>query len=65
MQQQEIIIDRKCQNVINEFQSYQWKKNHAGETLNIPVDKNNHHIDAARYGCEDCMEERKVAGRLF
>jgi len=65
MQQQEIIVDRKCQNIINELQSYQWKKNSAGETLNIPVDKNNHHIDAARYGCEDCMEKRKIAGRVI
>jgi phage terminase large subunit len=58
LQQQEIIIDKRCQNTINEFQSYQWKKNAAGETLRIPVDKDNHHIDGIRYAMEGDMEQR-------
>ena len=65
LQQQEIIIDRKCQNTINEFQAYQWKKNAAGEVLDIPWDKDDHHIDAIRYGCEDLMTPLKKAGPLF
>lgn len=48
-----IIIDKNCQNVINEFQLYQWKKTRDGDTLNIPVDRDNHTIDAIRYGMED------------
>lgn len=62
LQQQEIIIDRKCQNTINEIQIYQWKKNKQGETMRVPVDKDNHHIDDIRYGCEDEMPGQLRAG---
>ncbi|MFH1547298.1 MAG: terminase large subunit, partial [bacterium] len=55
LQQQEIVISKKCQNTINEFQLYQWKKNKQGETLRQPTSKNDHHIDALRYSCEDEM----------
>ena len=34
----------------------QWKKNKTGETLRIPADKHNHHIDDVRYALEDDME---------
>ena len=51
----EIIIDRTCQSTINDFQLYQWKKDKDGETLNVPVDKNDHHPDAVRYAMEDVM----------
>jgi phage terminase large subunit len=61
LRQQEIVIDRQCQNVINEFQTYQWKKNRSGETLPIPVDRDNHHIDSIRYALEDCMNNRNEA----
>lgn len=55
LKQHEIIIDRKCQETINEFQLYQWKKNKDGETLNVPVDRYNHHIDELRYQFEGEM----------
>lgn len=55
LSRQEIIINRKCQGVINEFQKYQWKKSRGGESLPIPADRDNHHIDALRYALEDCM----------
>lgn len=45
LQQHEIIIDRKCQETINEFELYQWKKLRTGEIVDVPVDKDNHHID--------------------
>ncbi|KKL47977.1 hypothetical protein LCGC14_2330120, partial [marine sediment metagenome] len=45
LQQHEIIIDRKCQETINEFELYQWEKNKSGEVMGRPVDKDNHHID--------------------
>ena len=61
--QNEIIIDRKCQNTINEFQVYQWKKNRQGETMRQPVDRNNHHIDAIRYALEGDMPLKK--GKRF
>jgi len=62
LQQQEIIIDRSCQETINEVQIYQWKKNRQGETMRVPVDKDNHHIDDIRYACEDEMPGQLRAG---
>lgn len=50
-----IFIDLSCQHTINEFEQYHWKENKDGESLNEPVDKDNHHIDAIRYAMEDEM----------
>ena len=57
LQQHEIIIDKSCQETINEFEQYQWKKLRTGEVLNIPVDKNNHHVDNIRYALENDMPD--------
>ena len=43
LKQNEIVIDRQCQETINEFQLYQWKKTRSGETINRPIDTHNHH----------------------
>jgi phage terminase large subunit len=48
-----IIIHKHCQETINEFGLYQWKKNKDGERLPQPIDKFNHHIDNIRYQYED------------
>lgn len=55
LRQQEIIIDVSCINMQNELQQYHWKKDAGGNSLKIPVDKNNHLIDALRYAYEDDM----------
>ncbi|HDY89324.1 MAG TPA: PBSX family phage terminase large subunit [bacterium] len=60
LQQHEIIIDKSCQETINEFEQYQWKKLRTGEVLNVPVDKNNHHIDGTRYALESEMPDEKA-----
>lgn len=52
LQQQEIIIDIRCQNAKNEFSSYKWEENKNGDMLRKPVDRNNHLIDACRYANE-------------
>jgi phage terminase large subunit len=57
LKQFEIIIDRKCQNAINEFQLYQWKKDKYGDPINEPLDKNNHFIDQVRYALNDRIFE--------
>ena len=54
-----IIIDKSCQNAINEFQQYQWKKNKDGETINEPVKKNDHFMDQIRYALNDRIFEKK------
>ena len=53
IQQQTIIIHTKCINAINEFQQYKWKEDKDGNVLKVPVDRDNHIIDALRYAYED------------
>jgi len=59
LKQFEIVIDIRCQNAINEIQQYQWKKNKDGETINEPVDRNNHFLDQVRYALNDRIFERE------
>ena len=58
LKQQTIIVDKSCVNTQNELSQYHWKKDAGGNSLKIPVDKNNHLIDALRYAYEDEMESR-------
>jgi len=60
LQQHHIMIDRSCQNVINEFQLYQWDKDKDGNTINKPIDKFNHAIDALRYAHEPRMAPKRA-----
>lgn len=57
LKQQTIIIDKKCINAKNEFQAYKWKEDKDGVAMRIPVDANNHFIDATRYAYEGDMIE--------
>jgi phage terminase large subunit len=57
LQQQNIFIDERCQNTINDFQGYHWKKDKGGDSINIPSDQFSHHPDAVRYACEDLVFE--------
>jgi phage terminase large subunit len=50
--QHETIIDESLQDVINEFTIWQWKKDKMGNSLPIPVDRDDHFISAVRYGTE-------------
>jgi phage terminase large subunit len=56
LQRQTIIIDKHCVNAKNEIQSYKWKEDKNGIAMRMPVDKNNHIIDALRYAYERDME---------
>lgn len=55
LKQQTIIVDKSCINMQNELSQYHWKKDAGGNSLKIPVDKNNHLIDALRYAYEGDM----------
>lgn len=57
LKQQTIIIDKRCINAQNEFSQYHWKEDAGGNSLPIPVDKNNHLIDALRYAYERDMDD--------
>jgi phage terminase large subunit len=63
LQQQHIVIDKRCINAQNEFRSYQWKKDKDGNALRQPVDRGNHIIDALRYAYERDMLEADPAGQ--
>lgn len=58
LQSKEIIIDKTLQNSQNEFSLYKWKEDRNGIVQPVPVDKNNHIIDALRYACEGDMTSR-------
>jgi phage terminase large subunit len=51
-----IIIGTNCINAKREFSTYHWKKDKDGNSMRVPVDKENHLIDGVRYGLEDDME---------
>ena len=57
LKQQTIIVDKSCINMQNELSQYHWKKDAGGNSLKIPVDKNNHLIDALRYAYEGDMTD--------
>jgi len=57
LQQQNIVLDVKCINARNEFQTYKWKEDAGGNAMAVPLDKNNHLIDALRYAYEQDMEQ--------
>lgn len=57
LQQHRIIVDKSCQEVINELSQYQWTKTKDGTVINRPVDRHNHWMDALRYAFE-----REIAG---
>lgn len=59
LQRQEIIVDPGCQNVINELRKYKWKEDRNGVVLPVPIDRDDHLIDALRYAYEDQMLERR------
>lgn len=48
-----IVIDRKrCPFTAQEFEEYEYEKDKDGNVITGYPDKNNHHIDAVRYGLE-------------
>lgn len=60
LQRQKIVVDVHCQNTKNELQKYRWMEDKNGNVLPKPLDKDNHLIDAIRYGCEDIMDAREI-----
>lgn len=58
LKQQTIVVDSSCINMQTELQQYHWKKDAGGNSLKVPVDKNNHLIDGGlRYAYEGDMQE--------
>lgn len=58
---EEIIIDpKRCPNAAREFTGYELEMDKDGNFKGSYPDKNNHTIDAVRYGMEDSMTRRKA-----
>ena len=56
-----IIIHERCVNTQNEFKLYAYKTDRlSGDIIPVPVDANNHAIDAVRYALEPIMKARKA-----
>ena len=54
-----VYIHEDSTNIIDEFNSYKWKTNKDGKTLDVPEDDNNHAIDAIRY-CLEMLNKPKT-----
>ena len=52
IQQFDIYVHPKCENTIMELKNYIWEEKN-GNTLNEPIDRCNHLMDALRYALED------------
>ena len=57
LQQQTIVIDKKCINTRNEIAGWKWKEDKGGNPTPVPVDADNHLMDALRYAYEQDMLE--------
>ena len=54
-----IVIDPvRCPDTAKEFTAYEYDRNKAGEVISGYPDRDNHHIDAVRYGTEPIWKRR-------
>ena len=68
IQQFEIIIDVSCQNFKNEIEQYHWQQNKDGESMEVPVKKQDDAMDAFRYALSNYIDGssgRAVSNRVF
>ena len=49
LQEYDMLVTKRSINTIKEFNSYSWKKDKEGNTLNEPIDYDNHICDPLRY----------------
>lgn len=47
--QQKVYVTKSSTNIIRELRNYTWMRDKEGNTINRPIDKYNHSIDALRY----------------
>jgi phage terminase large subunit len=63
LQQQEIIIDKRCVNAKSEISTYHWQEDANGNAIRKPSEKDNHLIDAGRYAHETDMRGGRPTAR--
>lgn len=62
----EVIIHPRCKNTLSEFRLYSYKTDRlTGEVQSVPVDDNNHYIDALRYALRPLMKGKFDYSRLL
>lgn len=59
IQDLEIIIHPRCVNFLTEISCYTWDTDKFGNQINVPVDENNHLLDAMRYALEEYIRKKK------
>lgn len=60
----ELMVTKRSLNLIYELRNYKWKENKlTGETMNEPVDKFNHLLDAVRYVALNKLSEKPIIKR--
>lgn len=61
LQEYKIIINKKCENTIIEFDNYTWiKDKQTNEYINKPIDEFNHAIDALRYSLQIIKKKANI-----
>lgn len=53
LQDFEIVVAPRCRSFLAEIAAYCWQVDKEGRMLNVPVDRNNHLMDAMRYAIEE------------
>ena len=57
-----IYVHPRCKNTLRELNTYSWKVDRlSGDILSVPVDANNHWLDALRYALEPIMRRQKFS----
>ena len=62
LQGYDIVVDYRCQNFIREISNYRWNTDKFGNATDLPVDKDNHLLDALRYASEPLQHGGATAG---
>lgn len=57
-----IVVDIRCQDLINELTIHKWKTDKNGNALPVPEDRNNHWLDALRYANEFNSQDQLGSG---
>ncbi|MDE6019990.1 MAG: PBSX family phage terminase large subunit [Ruminococcus sp.] len=65
LQGYDIIVDYRCKNFIKEISNYRWNTDKHGNPTDMPVDGNDHLMDALRYASEPIQHGTATAGIRF
>lgn len=60
IQGKKLIVNQSCVNLINELDSYHFKKDKNGEVMEVPELTDDHAIDALRYALEEKMNQSET-----